>query len=89
MEMHSGPNKVSSILLKAKFRLKGWIWSYYLVINCLLRDCFVAYIHAVPAQPSRLNVCGVYDAMNGTLLAIESTWNEVVCKIVSTVLTLK
>ena len=47
-------------------------------LGCLLDDCFVAYIHAVPTAPSHLNVCGVYDVMNGTLQVIESTWNEVV-----------
>ena len=34
---------------------------------------------AVPTTPTHLNVCSVYDMVNGPLQIIESTWNEVVC----------
>ena len=33
----------------------------------------------VPPTPV-LDVCAVYDVMNGTLQIIESNWNEVVCE---------
>ena len=36
------------------------------------------FVYAVPWTPVP-NVCAEYDNMTGTLLTIESTWNEVVC----------
>ena len=40
----------------------------------------VSCIHAVPANPM-FDVCAVYSMVNGSLQTVESTWNEVVCKV--------
>ena len=45
----------------------------------MLTALFCCICSAVPTAPTHLNVCSVYDMVDGTLQIIESNWNEVVC----------
>ena len=56
---------------------------YSVVHKCIIYlsilHAFLVLLFLVPATPTHLNVCAVYDMVNETLQIIESSWNEVVC----------
>ena len=57
---------------------------YSVLHKCII---YLSILHAflvlflVPATPTHLNVCAVYDMVNETLQIIESSWNKVVCHV--------